>query len=33
MQTVNNRDWVIEPVDGKGGLAIANIRYFDQSNL
>ena len=30
---VNNFDWIIEPVEGKSGLAIANIRYFDEPNL
>lgn len=25
----NNIDWVIAPKNSKGGLAIANIRYFN----
>ena len=30
---VNEIDWILDPEDDKGGVAIANIRYFDLGKL
>ena len=30
---VNEIDWVLDPEDGTGGLAVANIKYFKQGRL
>ena len=33
MAQVNSSDWIIDPIEDKGGLGVANIRYFDEPNL
>lgn len=30
---VNEIDWIFDPQQGRGGLAIANIKYFKQGRL
>ena len=30
---VNEIDWILDPEEERGGVAVANIRYFEQGRL